>query len=65
MRYHCLHIQTDFEQEWQKDIFDQTLCELGVDTIDGEAYYLPSDIWAEKADEIEGFCRSTDRTSVV
>ena len=60
MRYHCLHIQTDFGQEWQKDIFDQTLCELGVDTIDGETYYLPSDIWAEKADEIEGFCRSTE-----
>lgn len=45
MRYHCLHIKTSFAEEWQKDIFDQTLCELGVDTIDSDDYYIPSDVW--------------------
>jgi ribosomal protein L11 methyltransferase len=47
MRYHCLHIHTDFAEEWQKDVFDQQICELGVDTIDGEDYYIPSDLWKE------------------
>ena len=42
MKYHVLHIQTSFAEEWQKDIFDQQICELGVDTIDGEDYYIPS-----------------------
>ena len=45
MRYHCLHIKTSFAEEWQKDVFDQTLCEAGVDSIDGELYYIPSDMW--------------------
>jgi ribosomal protein L11 methyltransferase len=47
MHYHCLHIKTDFAEEWQKDLFDQALCNLGVDTIDGEDYYIPSDLWQE------------------
>lgn len=44
MRYHVLHIKTDFAEEWQADVFNQQICELGVDTIDGEDYYIPSDI---------------------
>lgn len=44
MRYHCLHIKTDFAEEWQKDLFEQQLFDLGVDTIDGDAYYIPSEV---------------------
>lgn len=44
MRYHVIHIETHFAEEWQKEIFDQSLCDLGVDTIDGEDYYIPSEI---------------------
>lgn len=53
MRYHCLHIKTDFAEEWQKDVFDQTLCELGVDTIDGDAYYIQSDVWEDQISNLK------------
>ena len=45
MRYHCIHIKTEFAEEWQKEVFDQTLCDYGVDTIDGNDYYIQSDVW--------------------
>ena len=48
MRYHVLHIETSFPEEWRKAVFDQMLCNIGVDTIDGEYYYLPSEIWEQK-----------------
>ena len=48
MRYHVLHIKTNFPEEWRKAVFDQMLCNIGVDTIDGEDYYIPSDIWEQK-----------------
>ena len=48
MRYHVLHIKTSFPEEWRKAVFDQMLCNIGVDTIDGEYYYLPSEIWEQK-----------------
>ena len=56
MRYHVIHIKTSFPEEWQKDVFDQTLCNFGVDTIDGEMYYIPSDTWAINSQRIMYFC---------
>ncbi len=48
MKYHVLHIKTSFPEEWRKAVFDQMLCNIGVDTIDGEYYYIPSEIWEQK-----------------
>lgn len=67
MKYNVLHIQTYFAEEWQKDLFDQQLFDLGVDTIAGlepeqvshAEYYIPSEIWTENADEIEALCAAT------
>ena len=53
MHYHCLHIKTDFAEEWQKDLFDQELCDLGVDTIDGEDYYIPTSLWEQNGKAIK------------
>ena len=53
MKYHVLHIQTDFAEEWQKDLFDQALCDLGVDTIDGNDYYIPSDLYESQITNIQ------------
>ena len=63
MKYHVLHIKTDFAEEWQKDVFDQQLCDLGVDTIDGTgsepeqagcaAYYIPTELWEQNQTAIK------------
>ena len=45
MLYHCIHIKTDFAEEWQRDLFDQQLFDLGVETIDGNDYYIQSEVW--------------------
>lgn len=55
MKYNVIHIKTDFAEEWQKDLFDQEICDLGVDTIDGEAYYIPLDTWNENDKRITDF----------
>lgn len=65
MRYHCIHIKTYFAEEWQRDVFDQQICELGVDTIDAEDYYIPSELWQQNADEIELFCAETEGVTLV
>ena len=60
MRYHCLHIKTDFAREWQKDLFDQQLCDLGVDTIDGDRYYIPSELWEVQTARIRSQIADTE-----
>lgn len=65
MKYNVLHIKTDFAEEWQADVFNQQICELGVDTIDNAEYYIPSEIWADKAGEIEALCAGTEGVTLV
>lgn len=65
MRYHCLHIKTDFAEEWQKDVLAQQLCDLGVDTIDGEDAYIQSAEWETRQAEIEALCAATEGVRLV
>ena len=59
MKYHVLHIHTSFVKEWQKDVFDLHICELGVDSIDSEDYYIQSDTWEQNREPIEDLCTFT------
>ena len=75
MKYHVLHITTNFAEEWQKEVFDQELCDLGVDTIDdaglepeqaGHAdYYIPSDLWAQNQDAIQAQISETEGATLL
>ena len=58
MHYHCLHIKTDFAEEWQREVFDQQLCDLGVETIDGNDYYIQSEVLKENRSAITNFLSS-------
>ena len=74
MKYHVLHITTDFAEEWQKEVFDQELCDLGVDTIDaglepeqaGHAdYYIPSDLWEQNQEAIQAQISETEGATLL
>ena len=42
MKYSVAHFQTSFAEQWQADIFAQSLCDIGFDTIDGSDAYIPT-----------------------
>ena len=65
MKYHVIHIQTDFAEEWQKDVFDQQISELGVDTIDGEDYYIPSELWEKQMSNIQSQISKTEGATLL
>ena len=65
MRYHVLHIKTTFAEDWQRDVFDQQICELGVDTIDGEDYYIPSDILESQISHIQSQISLTEGATLL
>ena len=60
MCYHCLHIKTDFAEEWQRDLFDQQLFDLGVETIDGNDYYIQSKVFKENRSALTDFLLSSN-----
>ena len=74
MKYLVLHITTDFAEEWQKEVFDQELCDLGVDTIDGGLepgpaghadYYIPSDLWEQNQEAIQAQISDTEGATLL
>ena len=65
MRYHVIHIKTSFAEEWQKEVFDQTLCDLGVDTIDGNDYYIPSEVWEEQSTHLKSQITNTEGATLL
>ena len=69
MKYHVLHIKTTFAEQWQRDLFDLHICELGVDTIDaGDSpetapqadYYILTGYWEMRHEDIEAFIGFTE-----
>ena len=44
MQYSVATFDFHFAQEWQADVFAQTLFDLGFDTIDGNKAYIPTEI---------------------
>lgn len=59
MRYHVLHIETHFAEEWQEAVFNQKISDLGVDTIDGEDYYIPSEMLESQISNIQSQISNT------
>lgn len=59
MKYSVIHIKTDFAESWQRDIFDQQISDLGVDTIDGNDYYIPLDILNNQQSTIKNLISNT------
>ncbi|MBO4250648.1 MAG: 50S ribosomal protein L11 methyltransferase [Paludibacteraceae bacterium] len=65
MRYHVAHIETHFAEQWQLDVFEQSLFDLGFDTIDGQDAYIPSDSWKANQAEIKTLCAATEGVTLL
>ena len=65
MKYHVIHIETHFAEEWQKDVFEQQLFDLGVDTIDGDDYYIPSEVLENQISNIKSQISNTEGATLL
>lgn len=60
MKYHVAHIEVSFREEWQTDVFEQQLFDLGFDTIDSGDCYIPSELWSANRSAIETLFATTE-----
>ena len=49
MLYSQVIFEYDFAEEWQKDLFEQALADIGFDSFDGDTAYIPSHLLDEAA----------------
>ena len=65
MRYHVAHIEMQFAEPWQQDLFEQQLFDLGFDTLDESDAYIPTEQWELHRAEIEALCEGTEGVCLV
>lgn len=44
MQYSVVHLAYSFSEEWQQDLFEQDLCDIGFEVFDGEDAYIQSSV---------------------
>ena len=64
MRYHVAHIYLHFDEEWQEDVFVQSLFDLGFDTFDGHDAYIPSELWQANLSTIEALFAGEEKAEL-
>ena len=65
MRYHVAHIDLHFDEEWQNDLFVQSLFDAGFDTFDGQDAYIPSELWTKNQAAIEALFANTEQAQLL
>ena len=65
MKYHVAHIDLRFDEEWQKDIFVQSLFDAGFDTFDGTDAYIPTELWEANQADIKALFANEEKATLV
>ncbi len=59
MRYSVAQLKYSFQEQWQQDVFEQALCDLGFEVFDGSDAYIPTSILQANQDEINALITDT------
>ena len=65
MQYSVVHLKYAFTTEWEQDLFEQALCDLGFEVFDGSDAYIQSDALEMAQSAIEELIATTDGVEMV
>ena len=59
MQYSVVHLAYSFAQEWEQDLLEQALCDIGFEVFDGENAYIQTSILEDNQETIEALLADT------
>lgn len=65
MRYSVAHLTYSFPEDWQQDVFQQSLGDLGFDTFDGNDAYIPTAALQANKQAIDALIAQTEGVEIV
>lgn len=65
MRYSVATFDFCFAEQWQQDVFEQALCDLGFEVIDGNKAYIQTEMLNEQLPAIQSQIAMTEGVSLV
>lgn len=65
MQYTVAHLKYAFAAEWQQELFEQAMCDMGFEVFDGSDAYIQTAILVEQQAEIESFIADTEEVELL
>ena len=59
MQYTVAHLKYNFTQEWQQELFEQAMCDMGFEVFDEADAYIQTAVLEEQRSEIEALIADT------
>jgi hypothetical protein len=60
MQYSVVHLAYSFTEEWEQNLLEQALCDIGFEVFDGEDAYIQTAILENNQTLIEALIAETD-----
>ena len=60
MQYSVVHLAYSFAEEWEQDLLEQALCDIGFEVFDGGNAYIQTAILEENQEIIEALIADTE-----
>ena len=60
MQYSVVHLKYTFTEEWEQDLLEQALCDIGFEVFDGENAYIQTAVLAENQEALETLITDTE-----
>ena len=65
MQYSVVHLAYSFTQEWEQDLFEQALCDIGFEVFDGENAYIQTSVLEDNQEAIEALIADTEAVELL
>ena len=60
MQYSVVHLKYSFAQEWEQDLLEQALCDIGFEVFDGENAYIQTSVLGDNQEAIQDLIADTE-----
>lgn len=60
MQYSVVHLSYQFTEDWQQELFEQSMCDMGFEVFDGANAYIQQSVLTEQQAAIEELIAQTD-----
>ena len=65
MQYSVAHLSYQFTEDWQQDLFEQAMCDIGFEVFDGPNAYIQTAVLEEQRTVIEALIAEAEGVSLV
>ena len=65
MQYSVVHLAYSFAEEWEQDLFEQSLCDIGFEVFDGSNAYIQTSVLVKNKEALEELIAETEDVDLI